>query len=262
MVAQTKSQKYAALLKKLDEVKSDSGYWRPEMGKNTIRILPAKGAMSFFFIESGMHYMGENQSYACADINSKGKQQCPLCNVNKILWEAGEAAEAKKWYVRRSYLMNIIVRGKESDGPKIYACGQSVFQQLATIIADPDVGDVTDPEEGFDLKLERTGEKIETKYTLREARDPSLLGSDEEIEAWMGAAIDLEEYISQRIPDYVETAKQSGAAILLDITEEAEDGEEESKPVVEDEEEHAVPTKASEVISQKMGSGRMLRLRK
>ena len=253
------ANKYMALLKKLEETKSDSGFWKPDTGLNNIRILPEVGKMEFFFVENGRHYM-DNKSYDCPNLNSGGQERCPLCEVNQMLYEAGEKEEAKKWRASKSYLMNIIVRGKESEGPKVYSAGQIVFGQIANLIGDPDVGDVSDIEEGFDLKLERTGEGLETRYTTREARNPSALGTPEEVEKWLKEARDLQAFIDERIQDYDELAVQSGAAVFLGLVEgeetEAEDDYE------EEDDEEPVPQKASERIAAKMGSGRTLKLGK
>jgi hypothetical protein len=249
--------KYMALLKKLEETKSDSGFWRPNTGLNTIRILPEVGTMEFFFVEAGRHYVGET-SYDCPKLNSGGTERCPLCEVNQMLYEAGEKEEAKKWRVGKSYLMNIVVRGKESEGPKVYSAGQIVFGQIAGLIGDPDVGDVSDIEEGFDLKLNRDGEGLDTRYTTREAKMPSPLGTPEEVEKWLGEAKDLQAFVNERIPDYDELAKQSGAAVFLGMV----DGDEEEEEFEYEEEEEEVPQKASERIAAKMGSGRTLKLGK
>ena len=250
------ANKYMALLKKLEETKSDSGFWRPDTGTNVIRILPEVGTMEFFFVEAGRHYM-DNKSYDCPNLNSGGEERCPLCEVNQMLYEAGEKEEAKKWRAGKSYLMNIIVRGKESEGPKVYSAGQIVFGQIAGLIGDPDVGDVSDIEEGFDLKLERTGEGLETRYTTREARNPSALGNPDDVEKWLKDAKDLQAFVSERILDYDELAVQSGAAVFLGMVE-GDDVEEPEEYT--DEWEDEVPQKASDRIAAKMGSGRTLKL--
>jgi hypothetical protein len=251
--------KYMALLKKLEETKQESGFWKPETGKNVIRILPEVGNMEFFFVESGRHYM-DKKSYECANLNSGGAERCPLCDVNQLMYEAGEIPEAKKWRASKSYLMNVIVRGSESEGPKIYAAGQIVFGQIASLIGDPDIGDVSDIEEGFDIILDRTGEGMETRYTSRPSRNPSPLGSAEEVEKWLKEAKDLQAYVDERIPEYEEMATQSGAAVFLGLVE--GDEEEPVEEEYDEEEADEEPVKASDRIRERMGSGRNLKLGK
>jgi hypothetical protein len=49
----------------------------------------------------------------------------------------------------------VIVRGKESEGVKFWGFGKTVYQELLSIIADPDYGDITDAINGRDISVER-----------------------------------------------------------------------------------------------------------
>ncbi|MAP03164.1 MAG: hypothetical protein CMF85_05080 [Candidatus Marinimicrobia bacterium] len=40
----------------------------------------------------------------------------------------------------------VIVRGEEAEGVKFWGFGKEVYQELLGVIADPDYGDITDPE--------------------------------------------------------------------------------------------------------------------
>ena len=48
----------------------------------------------------------------------------------------------------------VIVRGEESQGVKFWGFGKTVYQELLSIIADPDYGDITDPVSGRDVVVE------------------------------------------------------------------------------------------------------------
>ena len=48
----------------------------------------------------------------------------------------------------------VIVRGEESQGVKFWGFGKTVYQELLSIIADPDYGDITDPVNGRDVVVE------------------------------------------------------------------------------------------------------------
>ncbi len=49
----------------------------------------------------------------------------------------------------------VIVRGKESEGVKFWGFGKTVYQELLSVIADPDYGDITDSTTGRDIGIER-----------------------------------------------------------------------------------------------------------
>jgi hypothetical protein len=48
----------------------------------------------------------------------------------------------------------VIVRGEENQGVKFWGFGKTVYQELLSIIADPDYGDITDSVNGRDVAVE------------------------------------------------------------------------------------------------------------
>ena len=63
----------------------------------------------------------------------------------------------------RTYLP-VLVRGKESEGVKMWGFGKQVYQELLTFIADPDYGDITDPTSGRDLVITYTPPEGSERY--------------------------------------------------------------------------------------------------
>ncbi len=208
------------------------GFWKPPVGRTTIRILPEAGGMDYFFVEVGSHYLG-GKPHKCPKICTDGAEECPICDVNEALFQAGDKEAAKDFRASRSFWMNIVVRGKEENGPAIFTPGVLIFQNLVSLIADPDYGDITDIEEGFDIKIDREGEGRQTKYQVRAARNPSPLSDDEDdAEEWLEAAKDLQEFVSSQVLDYDALAKVAGVEVYLEegvesITEDDDDEEEE-----------------------------------
>ena len=49
----------------------------------------------------------------------------------------------------------VVVRGRESEGVKFWGFGKTVYQELLSVIADPDYGDITDATTGRDIGIER-----------------------------------------------------------------------------------------------------------
>ena len=47
-----------------------------------------------------------------------------------------------------------MVRGEEAQGVKFWGFGKTVYQELLSIIADPDYGDISDPLNGRDVGVE------------------------------------------------------------------------------------------------------------
>jgi hypothetical protein len=48
----------------------------------------------------------------------------------------------------------VVVRGEEKEGVRFWGFGKTVYQELLSIIADPDYGDITDAVSGRDVAVE------------------------------------------------------------------------------------------------------------
>ena len=65
----------------------------------------------------------------------------------------------------------IIVRGEENEGVKFWGFGKMVYQELLSIIADPDYGDITDPVNGRDIVVEfKTSEETGRSFPMTSIR--------------------------------------------------------------------------------------------
>ena len=59
----------------------------------------------------------------------------------------------------------VIVGGKESEGVKFWGFGKTVYQELLSIITDPDYGDISDPVNGRDIVVEfKTAEETGASF--------------------------------------------------------------------------------------------------
>ena len=67
---------------------------------------------------------------------------------NKDEWIQGKRIEPKM----RTFVP-VVVRGEENEGVKFWGFGKTVYQELLSIIADPDYGDITDAVSGRDVAV-------------------------------------------------------------------------------------------------------------
>ena len=248
-----KSDAYKKLLAKLDTVDmgTGGGFWKPPEGLSTIRILPPVGEMGYFFLEAGQHYVN-NTSYMCPNLCSGGKDPCPLCEVNELLFRAGQKEQAGNYRVQRKFWMNVIVRGEEDNGPQRFTPGIKIAGTIFSYIQDPDYGDITDEEDGFDVKVTRNGTGLATKYETRLARNPSALGDDDQIEEWLESATDIVEYIATQLMSYEDMAEQTGVGLFL------EEGDMSALEADEDESEDEVESPSAQIekrLSRRSGRG-------
>jgi hypothetical protein len=182
-------------LKGLDLGGGGKGFWSPKEGKQTIRILPPVGEMTFFFQSVGRHFFPGKRYVVCPSFTTDNQRECPVCEVVKALYQGGkpEKSLAEQMGKRRSFWMNVVVRGRDGDeGPFIYTPGSMVFDPLIQLINDPDYGDITDIDEGHDITIERSGSGLKTEYGVIPRPKKTPLSDDpDEIESWLEKAKDL-----------------------------------------------------------------------
>jgi hypothetical protein len=196
-----RAERLAALrdkLSKTDLRTGGGGFFSPPAGRSIIRILPEVGKMSFFFQQVGTHQIpgtDNKKQFYCPNFTSEGDLDCPICDYVEELKRQGDKASkalADSLRVKRKFWMNVIDRDHESLGPQIYTPGVMVFQQVSSLISDPDYGDIFDIEKGIDIIIEKKGEKLDTEYQVKPRRDSTPLHVDKElVDEWLEKAHDL-----------------------------------------------------------------------
>ena len=132
--------------------KKNNAFWRPQDGENNVRILPTPDGDPFK--EKFFHYGVGNHSFLCPKRNFGEK--CPVCDFANQLWnENTEESKkmAKDMFAKQRFFSPVLVRGEEAEGVRVWGYGKLAYQKLLGIVLDPDYGDITDPEDGNDLKL-------------------------------------------------------------------------------------------------------------
>ena len=131
-----------------------SNLWKPQPGNQIVRIVPYKFNKDNPFIELYFHYDlgGKNylspMSFGRPDPIEEFAQKLKGTG-SKDDYRLGRKVEAKM----RTYAP-VIVRGEENQGAKFWGFGKTVYQELLSIIADPDYGDITDAVNGRDIAVQ------------------------------------------------------------------------------------------------------------
>ena len=131
-----------------------SSLWKPQPGKTQIRIVPYTFNKDNPFIELFFHYNLNNRSYLSPI--SFGRPD-PIEEFAQKLNASGNKEDyqlSKKLEAKMRTFAPVIVRGEESQGVRFWGFGKTVYQELLSIIADPDYGDITDPVNGRDVVVE------------------------------------------------------------------------------------------------------------
>lgn len=146
--------------KKLNNLQSQTGkqnnLWKAEPGKQTIRIVPYQFDKNNPFREMYFHYNLGKKIYLSPVTFGKADPVVEFCEQLKATGNKEDWQMARKLEPKMRTYAPVIVRGKESEGVKFWGFGKTVYQELLSIIADPDYGDISDVMNGRDITVEFT----------------------------------------------------------------------------------------------------------
>ena len=239
-------------------------FWKPGEGKNVIRLLPPWAedgpSAELFYRETYIHWnvppgAAETSFMLCPKKMDLGK--CYVCDQVDYLYASKDPADielAKEIRSRQRFFSNIIDMSDalNKDGnPKVqvWSYGPMIFDELLGYFCDADYGDITDPDEGFNITIERDGQGRDTTYKMRLSRHPSSFVDNDlkedgvydgmknldQLET-IGEAYKLLEYDAQQAKYEGEDAPAGQIGHEEDLEDEDEDLEDEDEDL-EDEDE-------------------------
>lgn len=191
-------------------------FWKPEVGKQTIRIVPSKfnPKMPFtemlFYYGIGTNVMPSRLNYSDEDGN---QLKDPIVEFTKQLRQTSDSENwklAKKLDPKVRYFAPIIVRGREDEGVKVWQFGKELYETFLNLAVDEEVGDYTDVSQGRDIKLTTVGPEVTgTKYN-RTTASPSMkvspLSEDaDQVKTWLDDQVNPKSLFKNRIVEYDQT---------------------------------------------------------
>ena len=149
-----------AIKNRLTQLESTSSttksFWKPQPGKQVVRIVPYKHNKDNPFIELFFHYsLGDNKTYLSPVSFGRPDPVQEFADKLKSTGNKDEWIQGKRLEPKMRTFAPVIVRGQESEGVKFWGFGKTVYQELLSVIADPDYGDITDSMAGRDIMIER-----------------------------------------------------------------------------------------------------------
>lgn len=176
---------------KYEKIDYSKVYWKPrEEGKYQIRIVPSKLNPKDPFQEVFLHYgFAKFPIYA---LNNWGEKD-PIVEFAKKLRTTNESENwslAKKVDPKMRIFAQVVVRGEEDKGVRLWEFGKQVYQQLLMIADDEDYGDFTDINDGFDFTVEAVMGDVAgrraLKSTIRPKRKSTPLSKDaDQVKEWL-----------------------------------------------------------------------------
>ena len=194
-----------ALQKKLNQLSGTNSrkntMWRPPEGEETtVRIIAFPDNDGQPFKERYFYYNIGNNPGLLAPYQF-GKPDPFQELITKLRSDdSKESYElAKKIYPKMRSYAAVVVRGEEDKGVRLWSFGKMVYQDLLKIMLDSDYGDITDVNEGFDIKVSCTKQpgRMWAETSVRPRPKSTALSEDKpKIKEWIGGIPDLDEMYS------------------------------------------------------------------
>lgn len=159
-----------------------------------IRLLPVKQGEQLFTAIQGhsIQVEGAWKKFICPEFASNGTEPCPFCEARDLLFKKGDENSiqiAKQYRKKDMFVLKLIERGKENEGPKFWRfnrdfTNQGVFDKIIDIFKIlGDKEDITDVENGIDLIVNVTRDQNGRPVvgSIIAARQNSVLTEDESL---------------------------------------------------------------------------------
>ena len=133
-----------------------NSFWKPPAGKTQIRITPYVENKDNPFVELFFHYsLVPNKTVLSPLSFGRPDPVQQFADKLKSTGDKDEWIQGKRIEPKMRTFVPVIVRGEETEGVKWWGFGKTVYQELLSIIADPDYGDISDSMTGRDIMVER-----------------------------------------------------------------------------------------------------------
>jgi hypothetical protein len=176
--------------------------WKPAPGKHTIRLVPYKFNKENPFIELYFHYNINNKTYLSPMSFGRPDPIVEFADKLKRMGDKEDWKAAKKMEPKLRTFVPVLVRGEEGEGVRFWGFGKTVYQEILGYMADPDYGDITDPESGRDITVEVvSAEDSGTSYpvtTIRvKPKETPLAATKAENDKFLGEQKEITELYSE-----------------------------------------------------------------
>lgn len=154
-----------------------------EKGDNWVRFLPPTWEDApHYGLDVWVHYnVGPDRGQVLCSLKMKG-DPCPICEAHARASRAGDDELKRELAAGKRVLVWMLNLKDEKKGPMLWAMPWTLDAAITKVCKDPRTGAlymIDDPEDGYGVSFERTGEQLTTKYTgIQIDRKPSSVDPD------------------------------------------------------------------------------------
>lgn len=150
-----------------EKIDYEAIFWKPTLGKHQIRIVPSVYNPEYPFSELRFHY--KIAKYPIIALSNFGQQD----PVEEFVKELRKSSDKESWSLsgkispQLRVFAPVIVRGEEHKGVRLWGFGTTIHKALLSLAEDEDIGDYTDPINGYDMIVEQTPSNPYPDTTVR-----------------------------------------------------------------------------------------------
>jgi hypothetical protein len=206
--------------------------YQPQVGKQQIRIVPRKGHPDDPFQEVKFYYDIHNKVMISPENFGEKDPIAAFIEALRSEYTKQNYFLAKKLEAKTRTFVQVIVRGEEEKGVRLWAFGKQIYEELLSLMLDEEVGDFTDIVNGRDFTVETVDKSVTgtgfNKTTVRPKMGTSPLSSDKnKVKSWLEEQIDpLSEYTRYSFDDMKSALEKYLTPGDEDETEKVESAEE------------------------------------
>ena len=217
-----KAKKRLEEVRKADADKKSRGeFYSLKEGKNSLRLLPPWGENGEWCREVGYHFrVVEKKALLCPKITFK--EDCPICEEVSRMFKGSEEDKkhAREISSKQRCYANVLDLDAKDGKVKIFQFGPMIRDKFLAYFADDEVGDFTNVDKGRNVKIEKSGEGMQTDYSVIVSISASPVSDWPNVQKQI---VDFDKYVQRERLPY---AKLKG---ILEGTDNLEDAATEAK---------------------------------
>ncbi len=166
----------------LDQYEQDESggadFFKFKDGDNEVRLCPPAPGEKKPFIKRAQHWRvgPADKIFNCPRAIDE-TAACFVCDKMKELKASDDDSDVDKGedlYAKKQWLYRVIDPNNVKRGIQVMAIGIKAHKQIAKLMRDKEYGDITDPEDGINIVIEKSGSgKTGTDYSVRPRRNPT-----------------------------------------------------------------------------------------
>lgn len=205
--------------------RGSANFMELSQGKNIIRFVPPLAGKKTFVIVH-QHYIEmpgseEKLRFNCPRVMAR--QPCPACAAADRLAQSGnplDRTRAEKFWPRKRIMGNALNRATPELGVQVLGFGKSIHEELIAIRRDDGI-DFTNPENGYDISINKEGSGMKTRYKrIQPARSPSpLAAGGDAINALIQSQVDLGRFAVVPSKNELDEQMEEAGGGLDDLTD-------------------------------------------